>query len=128
MDQVLNQFTDVLIVFSTSTVLSLALEWLFGPAQPSTNQHDVWIQFFSGMSQFFIYVVAAPQIAASLYYLSCYGAPGMTTSLTFFWGILFQTNMRAKIVDWYQVAVDPKLYTGGADKNKTAAASCSTCQ
>jgi len=125
MSSVINQFSNVLIVFSTSTVLSLALEWLFGPAQPSTNQHDVWIQFFSGISQFFIYVVAAPQIASAIYPLACYGAPGMTASLTFFWGILFQTNMRAKIVDWYQVAVDPSMY---GQKKTTPEAECPTCQ
>jgi hypothetical protein len=124
MSQIVNQFSDILVCFSTSTALALALEWLFGPVHPTTNQHDLWIQFFSGISQFFVYVVAAPQIAAALYPYSVYGAPGMTSSLTFFWGILFQTNMRAKIVDWYQSAVDPALYTNGGNKD----ASCSTCQ
>lgn len=110
MSAVLNQAANVLTVFLASTGLSLALEWGFGDYVKTTNMRDIWIQFFAGFAQFFIYVVAAPQFVYLLYAPSVYGAPGMTASLTFFWGFLFQTNMRAKIVDWYQLAVDPSLY------------------
>jgi hypothetical protein len=106
----LNRFANVLVVFSTSTVVSLALEWMFGDYQRTTDINDVWIQFFSGISQFFIYAIAAPEISSFMYSATVYGPPGMTASLCFFWGILFQTNMRAKIMDWYQIAVDPSMY------------------
>jgi len=107
----LNQFANVLVVFSSSTAMSLALEWLFGPYQKVSTPLDIWIQFFAGVSQFFIYVVATPQLVFLLNPVSVYGPPGMTASLCFFWGFLFMTNMRAKVLDWYALAVDPSLYT-----------------
>lgn len=124
MSGVFNQFANVLTVFSTSTALSLALEWMFGPYVKTADAKDIWLQFLGGFSQFFIYVVAAPQIASLMWYPSVYGPPGMTASMCFFWGFIFQTNMRAKITDWYQNAVDPSLYQP-ADKDTEE--SCSTC-
>jgi len=105
-----NTFTNVLVVFSSSTVMSLALEWLFGPYHKVSTPLDLWLQFFSGISQFFIYVVATPQLATVLTPMAVYGPPGMTASLCFFWGFLFMTNMRAKVTDWFTFAVDPALY------------------
>ncbi len=122
MSQFTNRFVNVLVVFSTSTVVSLALEWMFGDYQRTTDINDVWIQFFSGISQFFIYAIAAPEIASFMYAPTVYGPPGMTASLCFFWGLLFQTNMRAKIMDWYQIAVDPSMY-----KRQTPASNNEEC-
>ncbi len=120
MSDFLNQFANVLVVFSSSTVMSLALEWLFGPYHKVSTPLDIWLQFFSGVSQFFIYVVATPQLVAMINPPSIFGPPGMTASLCFFWGFLFMTNMRAKVIDWYSLAVDPSLYT--------SASSCSSGQ
>ncbi len=127
MAAVFNQFANVLTVFGTSTVLSLTLEWMFGDYVKTTDPHDVWLQFAGGFAQFFIYVVAAPQVAFFLYSPSVYGPPGMTASLCFFWGFLFQTNMRAKIIDWYQVAVDPSLYKPKQATQATGGGDCTTC-
>lgn len=128
MSQFTNRFANVLVVFSTTTVVSLALEWMFGDYQRTTDINDVWIQFFSGFSQFFIYAIAAPEIASFMYAPSVYGPPGMTASLSFFWGLLFQTNMRAKIMDWYQIAVDPSMYkrqpATGAQAAECSSGSC----
>ena len=110
MSEFINQFTNVLVVFSSSTVMSLALEWLFGPYHKVTTPMDIWLQFFNGMVQFFVYVVATPQLVTMIAPTSIYGAPGMTASLCFFWGFLFMTNMRAKVIDWYSLAVDPSIY------------------
>jgi len=106
----LDHVTNVLVVFSSSTVMSLALEWLFGPYQKVTTALDLWLQFFSGFSEFFVYVVATPQLVNLIAPVSQFGPPGMTVSLCYFWGFIFMTNMRAKIVDWFSLAVDPSLY------------------
>lgn len=105
-----NQFTNVLVVFTSSTVMSLALEWLFGAYQKVSTPMDIWLQFFSGIAQFFVYVVATPQLVSLIAPPAIYGPPGMTASLCFFWGFLFMTNMRAKVIEWYTNAVDPSLY------------------
>lgn len=118
MSDFLLQFTNVLVIFSSSTVMSLALEWLFGPYQKVTTPLDLWLQFFNGMAQFFVYVVATPNLVAMIAPTSMYGAPGMTASLCYFWGFIFMTNMRAKVVDWFSLAVDPSLYTSACSSGQ----------
>lgn len=126
MDGYFKTFTNVLVIFSTTTVFSLGLEWLFPKYQSSTNSMDVWIQFFGGFVQFFIFSVGAPATAYFLFEPSVYGPPGMTSSLTFFWGFLFQSNMRAKIMDWFNHGVDPTLYIGSGDASGSGCSS-GTC-
>lgn len=119
MDQYFKKFTTVLVIFTTTTVFSLGLEWLFPKYSAPKSTSDLWIQFFGGMVQFFTFVVGAPALSFLMFEPSIYGPPGMTSAITFFWGFLFQSNMRAKILDWYNNAVDPTLYTSSS--------SCSSC-
>lgn len=107
---------DVVKITGVSAAVSAMLNYLFPSKSSATTTSARWIDFFSGLLQFAVYLTLA-------YNTVEYIDPGPITpiaSVSFLWGIWFMPQMTAKIVDWFQSLQLPNMHSASAS-------SCSSC-